>query len=161
MYKMGEGVEKDAVQAVSWYRKAAVQGHAAAQCNLGDVYRKGEGVEKDAVQAVYWWRKAAEQGDAHAQRNLGLMHDDGDGVQQNSQEAARWWRMAADQGDVTAHYYLGQLNEQQGEYQAALVHYRAGQAAVGPKEARNCIRRCVAAVVRANQVDQEDTEERK
>jgi TPR repeat protein len=161
MYNKGKGVKKDAVQAVHWYRKAAEQGNAAAQSNLGLIYKMGEGVEEDAEQAVHWWRKAAVQGDSDSQYNLGLMHDDGDGVQQNLQEASRWWRMAAEQGDITAHFNLGQLNERQGKYQAALVHYRAGQAAVGPKEARNCIRRCVAAVVRAKQVDQEDTEERK
>jgi hypothetical protein len=59
--------------------------------------------------------------------------------------------MAADQGDVNAHYWLGQMAEQQGEYQAAIVHYHAGQAAPGPEEARACIRRCVEAVVRAKQ----------
>ena len=64
--------------------------------------------------------------------------------------------MAADQGDVNAHYCLGQLTEQQGEYQAAIVHYRAGQAASGPEEARACIRRCVGAVVRAKQEEQKE-----
>jgi hypothetical protein len=55
---------------------------------------------------------------------------------------------------VCAHFNLGILNEQQGDYQAALVHYRAGQAAVGPEEAHTCIRRCVVAVVRAKQEEQ-------
>jgi hypothetical protein len=40
MYHAGEGVEKDAVQALNWYRKAAVQGVAAAQCNLGSMYAR-------------------------------------------------------------------------------------------------------------------------
>jgi TPR repeat protein len=160
MYGNGNGVEKDAVQAVHWYRKAAEQGGAYAQYNLGNKYRWGEGVEKDAVQAVYWYRKAAEQGDAEAQCTLGVMYDTGEGVQQNSQEAARWWRMAADQGDAKAHFCLGQLNEQQGKYQAAIVHYRAGRAAVNPEAAHTCIRRCVEAVVRSKQEEQEQ-EERK
>ena len=42
----GEGVPKDAVQAVAWYRKAAEQGHADAQSNLGWLYATGEGVPK-------------------------------------------------------------------------------------------------------------------
>jgi TPR repeat protein len=69
----GEGVKKDAVQAVHWYRKAAEQGYAQAQCNLGVMYANGLGVEKDAVQAVHWFRKAAEQGHAQAQHNLGVL----------------------------------------------------------------------------------------
>ena len=36
MYANGDGVPKDAVQAVSWYRKAAEQGNASAQFNLGN-----------------------------------------------------------------------------------------------------------------------------
>jgi TPR repeat protein len=54
------------VQAVHWYRQAAVQGDADAQLNLAVRYAQGEGVEKDAVQAVHWRRQAAMQGHAAA-----------------------------------------------------------------------------------------------
>jgi len=40
---------------LSWYRRAAEAGHAAAQFNLGVCYRNGEGVAKDAEQAVSWY----------------------------------------------------------------------------------------------------------
>jgi TPR repeat protein len=160
MYLNGEGVKKDAVQAVRWFRKAVEHGDANAQAHLGFMYGEGEGVKKDAVQAVRWHRKAAEQGHAVAQYNLGCRYGNGIGVQQSLSEAARWWRMAADQGDVHAHCCLGQLTEQQGEYQAAIAHYRAGQAALGPEEACACIRRCVGAVVRAKQEEQNEQEER-
>jgi TPR repeat protein len=161
IYKRGEGVEKDAVQAVHWYRKAAEKGYAQAQCCIGCMYLDGEGVNKDAVQAAHWYRKAADQGHAGAQNNLGGMYGNGVGVHQNDREAARWWRMAAAQREANAHYCLGQLAEHQGEYQAAMAHYRAGQAAFGPEEARACIRRWVGAVVRAKQEEQKEQEERK
>jgi TPR repeat protein len=67
MYREGEGVEEDAVQAAHWYRKATVHGYAQAQYSLGLMYDRGEGVKKDAVQAVHWWQKAAVQGYADAQ----------------------------------------------------------------------------------------------
>ena len=35
MYANGRGVPEDDAQAVSWYRKAAQQGHVKAQLNLG------------------------------------------------------------------------------------------------------------------------------
>src|ERR1700693_4204681 len=35
MYAHGEGVPKDAIQAVNWYRKAAEQGNVDAQFGLG------------------------------------------------------------------------------------------------------------------------------
>jgi len=61
-YLNGTGVEKDDVEAVKWFRKAAEQGNAHAQVKLGECYRNGTGVEKDDVGAVKWFRKAAEQG---------------------------------------------------------------------------------------------------
>jgi TPR repeat protein len=45
---------KDAIEAVKWYRKAAEQGDAPAQFNLGNSYANGEGVAKDAVEAAKW-----------------------------------------------------------------------------------------------------------
>src|SRR3954463_716564 len=38
MYSGGEGVPQDDAKAVKWYRKAAEQGLAAAQNNLGTMY---------------------------------------------------------------------------------------------------------------------------
>jgi len=38
-YVNGDGVAKDAEQAVSWYRRAAEAGHADAQFNLGCLLR--------------------------------------------------------------------------------------------------------------------------
>src|SRR6266403_2150775 len=46
-YGKGEGVPKDPVEAVKWFRKAAEQNLAKAQLNLGLFYLNGEGVAKD------------------------------------------------------------------------------------------------------------------
>ena len=51
-YENGEGVAKDDVEAVKWYRKAAEQGDAYAQHNLGLAYSYGSGVVKDYVEAA-------------------------------------------------------------------------------------------------------------
>src|SRR5258707_8576423 len=66
-YDKGEGVVKDQVEAVKWYRKAAEQNYAEAQYSLGVGYYNGEGVAKDPVEAVKWYRKAVEQNDVKAQ----------------------------------------------------------------------------------------------
>ena len=39
----GQGVQKDYKEAVKWYRKAAEQGYAKAQFNLGFMYYKVKG----------------------------------------------------------------------------------------------------------------------
>ena len=62
MLNKGTGVAKDKAEAVSWYRKAADQGHAVAQFNLGVCYAKGTDIAKDKAEAVSWYRKAADQG---------------------------------------------------------------------------------------------------
>jgi TPR repeat protein len=51
---------------VKWYHKAAEQGHADAQFNLGWCFMYGQGVAKDPVEAVMWYCKAAEQGHSDA-----------------------------------------------------------------------------------------------
>ena len=49
-------------EAVKWYRKAADQGDAIAQYQLGRCYYNGEGVQQDYAEAIKLYRKAAEQG---------------------------------------------------------------------------------------------------
>ena len=80
IYRYGNGVPQDYLQAASWYRKAAEQGLAEAQFNLGNLYRYGRGVSLDCEMAVSWYRKAAEQGYAEAQFNLGAMYATGAGI---------------------------------------------------------------------------------
>jgi TPR repeat protein len=99
----------DYPQAVKWFRKAAEQGEASAQNNLGAMYAKGEGVPQNDAQALKWYRKATEQGYAGAQYNLGFMYDKGLGVRQDDAEAVKWYRKAAEQGYAGAQNNLGYM----------------------------------------------------
>ena len=47
---------------MKWYRKAAEQGFADAQYNLGVMYANGEGVPKDFVEAYAWLNISASMG---------------------------------------------------------------------------------------------------
>ena len=69
MYAQGQGVKQDYTKATSWYRKAAEQGDAGAQFNLGCMYANGTGVKQDFVEAARLFRKAAEQGLDGAKEN--------------------------------------------------------------------------------------------
>jgi TPR repeat protein len=113
MYNMGEiyGGKRDSKRAAEWYQKAASQGLAVAQCNLGKMYWLGEiGGKPDLGQAAIWIQKAADQGYAKAQYYLGEMYRRGqiDGGR-NLGQAAIWIQKAADQGYAKAQYYLGEM----------------------------------------------------
>ena len=100
------GKPKNEAEAVKWYRKAAEQGHADAQFDLGYCYKEGEGVTQDYSEAVKWYRKAAEQGHATAQNNLGYCYEKGHGVPKDYSEAVKWYRKAAEQGNARSQYNL-------------------------------------------------------
>jgi len=124
MYMQGEGVARDDVQAAEWFRKAAEQGNAEAQANLGFVYMVGRGVAPDDAQAVGWLRKAAEQGNAIAQTNLGLMYSEGRSLAKDRAEAARWYQKAAEQDNAEA---KTRLHRAAAEHGTALAQFYLGE----------------------------------
>ena len=71
-YEIGAGgLEKDEVEALKWYRKAADAGNATAMRNVA-VYYANElgGLQKDEAEALKWYRKAADAGDEDAIKKL-------------------------------------------------------------------------------------------
>ncbi|MDO5464405.1 MAG: ankyrin repeat domain-containing protein, partial [Akkermansia sp.] len=127
-YFGNNGYSVDYGKAVEYFRKAAEQGQADAQNNLGVCYESGRGVTKDYQEAVRWYRKAAEQGQADAQNNLGGCYANGRGVTQDYNEAVRWYRKAAEQGYAGAQNDLGWCYENgrgvTQDYQEAVRWYR-------------------------------------
>ena len=85
---------KNEKEAFKWYKKAAEQGDAWAQNNLGVCYENGQGVTKDKKEAAKWYRKAAEQGEASAQFYLAEMYEQGEGVDRDIAEAVKWYNEA-------------------------------------------------------------------
>jgi TPR repeat protein len=59
-------VPKDLGKAAELYQKAADQGNANAQNNLGVSYENGQGVPKDLRKAAELYQKAADQGNQSA-----------------------------------------------------------------------------------------------
>jgi TPR repeat protein len=73
MYYKGWGTPQDYAQALIWFSKAAQQGSATAQSNLGYIYLQGLGVAPDRVQARTWLMKASDQGNENARTWLALL----------------------------------------------------------------------------------------
>ena len=101
--------------AETWYERAAEQGHARAQFELGMMYFRGE-VEgsdsaNDCEQAVMWCEEAAANGLDRAKAFLG--RDIAAGVrayrQADDREAEREFRCLAAQDDAEAEFRLAQM----------------------------------------------------
>ncbi len=60
---------QDDAEAARWYRRAAEQGDALAQRNLGTMYILGKGVPQDDVEAYKWLNLSAAQGNESAKKN--------------------------------------------------------------------------------------------
>lgn len=105
-YLHGNGVSKNAHEAVRLFRKAASYGDDNGQNNLGDCYLTGTGVDTNYSEALKWFRKAAAQGNAKAQNNIGYCYIKGFGVSQNYTEARKWYEKAAEQNEIQALHNL-------------------------------------------------------
>ena len=97
---------KDEIEFKNW-KRAAEQGDAKAQFNLGLMYFTGAGVVQDYKQAIKWYTKAAEQGNAQAQYLLAGLYLKGEGVTQDFKQAFTWANKSAEQGEANAQYFLG------------------------------------------------------
>jgi hypothetical protein len=95
--------------AVTWYRKAADEGHILSQYSMASAYSNGEGVVKDLKQSRRWMEKAAEGGNRTAMHHLGMFHLRGDGGPPDLPLALVWLKKAANEGNVTSQNMLGHI----------------------------------------------------
>jgi uncharacterized protein len=103
-YKSG-----DYAEAMSHFLKAAAQGDATAQFDIGTLYERGIGVDKSAVKAAQWYQLAANAGNSEAQFKLATMYQRGNGMPASIPNALKWYKAAADQGSVKAKRMLENL----------------------------------------------------
>lgn len=79
--------------------RAAEQGDANAQFNLGLMYDRRQDVAADYAEAERWVRMAAEQGLPYAQNYLGTMRLSSRGHPQDYVQAYMWFSLAASSGN--------------------------------------------------------------
>jgi len=87
-------------------KKAAKQGDAIAQLDLGIMYEEGKIVDQSYETAIEWYKKSAEQGNSHAQFNLGFIYSSVGGAYENITKGVEWYTKAAKQGEFGAYYNL-------------------------------------------------------
>ena len=98
----GKIKDHDLEAAAGWFFRAAEQGHAGAQFNLGLLFAEGQGVPQDSAKAAELFTKSAEQGNVDAQNNIGVMYLIGEGVEKDTEKAIAWFEKAAAQGNEDA-----------------------------------------------------------
>ena len=110
LYYHGHGVRESDTLAQQWYERAARQGLAEAQFQLGNMHAYGlapaPATDDPPRLAAQWYFEAARQGHAEAQYSLGILFLTGSGVTQSNAEARRWIERAAAQGHPDARAYL-------------------------------------------------------
>lgn len=111
--------------AIAELRRAAEQGDAKAQLNLGMMYYFGKVVPQDYSKTIQWFRRAADQGFAMAQLNLGGMYYKGQGVPQDYVAAHMFFNLAAANGYEDARKWRDELAAKMTAAQIAAAQRRA------------------------------------
>ncbi len=106
-HEAGTGTEKNSVQALIWFKKAADQGYAPAQASLAARIEERATTPDEFREAFELYLAAAKAGHPQAQSRAGQRYDEGRGTIQDYHEALRWFQAAAAQGDAPAQYNLG------------------------------------------------------
>lgn len=120
-------VEPNDEKAAMWFQRAAQNGHAMAQCNLGTMYEKGQGgLSQNEKEAQIWFEKAAAQGLVEAQFNLGVIYNKYSNntteptlKQDYAKKAFECYLAAAKQGFAYAQFNVGVMYLNNGDYEKA------------------------------------------
>jgi len=104
--------EGDLSTALEEFRKAADEGNARAQLNVGVFYDQGLVVSQDHATAAEWYRRAAEAGIELAQFNLGTLYFEGLGVEKDYTSALEWYTRAAFAGNGDAQFNLSVMYQE-------------------------------------------------
>ena len=106
---MVRGVPQDDAQAVAWYRKAADQGDARAQTNLGAAYETGRGVARDLAQALNGIARLPINSTRQPSTFSAKCTQPAGACRRTTGRLPKWFRKAADHGYATAQFNLAYL----------------------------------------------------
>jgi TPR repeat protein len=110
MYARGQGVPRDAAEAVRWYRQAASAGNAASMTELAMMLFEGRGAPADSVEGLRLLRQAADSGYANAQWRYASVLNEGKYTTRDPAQAVAYFTRAADGGFSPAMVDLGLMH---------------------------------------------------
>jgi len=104
-YSGDRGLTSDFKKAAHWFSRAAEQGEAGAQFDLGKLYDLGQGVERNMERAHELWLQSAQGGYSAAQNVLGQV------VGIDKAEGREWFKKSALQGNFDSQNLLGMYHQ--------------------------------------------------
>lgn len=110
MYARGQGVRRDPVEAVRWYRLAASAGNAVSMTELAMILFEGRGVPADSMEALRLLRQAADSGYMSAQWRYANVLNEGKYTSRDPVLALTYYTRAAEAGFAPAMVDLGVLH---------------------------------------------------
>lgn len=108
----GQGIQRDAALAVSWFRIAAAQQSAMAHNMLGRCLEHGWGCAPAITTAAAHYQQACAAGLDWGQYNYANLLATGRGVTRNHAQALNLYRLAAEQGHAKSMNLLGRCYEE-------------------------------------------------
>jgi TPR repeat protein len=116
--------QQDYQAALNAWNRAAQQGDADAEYNLGQLYRLGQGVKRSYPVAQSYYLKAANKNHPLAQLNLGTMYYSGKLGSGEEENAFYWLQKAAENNNAPAQWMIGiMLFNGQGVSQDSIAAY--------------------------------------
>lgn len=109
-FSEGRGVQRDATQALQWFRIAAERGHAPSIYRVANLLERGQGVPRDLREAVRLYQRAAELGNRKAMHNLAALFASGAEGRADYDRAFPLFERAAEHGLVDSQYNLAVLH---------------------------------------------------
>lgn len=134
LYQYGYGVERDNVEAMYWYMKAAESGCIAGYNNTAYFFYAVGDYENAAI----LYEKGASLGDVSSMINLAVQYYNGEGVMQDTEKAIAWLEKAVALGDATAMNNLGVIKINNGDYEGG-VELLEKAAALGNESAKESL----------------------
>ena len=108
MFDNGLFGQKNVVEAVKWFEKAAAQGNDLAKSNLADILRKGTNGYPVNLKRAFEIYKSC--GLPYAHYRVGEFYEKGWGTEVNKAEAKRYYRLAYQEGHHLAMKKLAEFN---------------------------------------------------
>ena len=134
-YNYGKRLENNwqEEKAFEWYQKAASQGHAPAQYELGRIYEKRAGEAKyfsdnqlaaqHMKNAFNWYMRSSIQGHTKAQLKIFYFYLYGYGVEKNFEKAFEISKKLVKEDDISNVFCFAELHREAEDYNNAFYYY--------------------------------------